>query len=227
MTFLHRSRAKSNLVFVFAATTFSAGSTKLKKVSPMPQTILQIDTSARLAGSTSRRLTALIAEKLSAEVTYRDLATDAIPQINETWVNANFTPADSRTEEQKAALELSDALIEEVRAADVLVIGVPIYNFGVPSALKAWVDQIARAGVTFRYTENGPEGLLTGKRAILAVASGGTAVGSDIDFASSYMRHVMGFIGIADVEVIAADRLVADADKAQARATAQIEKLAA
>jgi FMN-dependent NADH-azoreductase len=89
------------------------------------------------------------------------------------------------------------------------------------------VDQIARAGVTFRYTENGPEGLLQGKRAVLVVASGGTPVGSEIDFASGYMRHIMGFIGITDVEIIAADRLMADADKALEQASVQIDKLAA
>ncbi len=88
-----------------------------------------------------------------------------------------------------------------MQAADTLVIGLPIYNFGVPAALKAWVDQVARAGVTFRYTETGPKGLLTGKRAIIAVASGGTEAGSDVDFATGYIRHVLGFIGITDVHL--------------------------
>jgi len=90
--------------------------------------------------------------------------------------------------------------------ADVLVIGVPIYNFGIPAALKAWVDMVARARLTFRYTEQGPEGLLRVKRAYLVVASGGTAAGSAVDFATGYLRHVLGFLGIDDVEIIAADR---------------------
>lgn len=192
----------------------------------MPQTLLHIDSSARLSGSTSRELTARIVEKLGGEVIRRDLSTH-LPLIDETWVNANFTPAEKRTEAQSAALSLSDTLIEEIRAADVLVIGVPIYNFGVPTTLKAWVDQVARAGVTFRYTENGPEGLLHGKRAILAVASGGTEAGSDIDFASRYMRHVLGFIGITDVQLVTADQMMVDADAAVAKATAQIDALAA
>ena len=192
----------------------------------MPQTLLHIDSSARLSGSTSRELTARIVEKLGGEVIRRDLSTP-LPLIDETWVNANFTPAEKRTEAQSAALSLSDTLIEEIRAADVLVIGVPIYNFGVPTTLKAWVDQVARAGVTFRYTENGPEGLLHGKRAILAVASGGTEAGSDIDFASRYMRHVLGFIGITDVQIVTADQMMVDADAAVAKATAQIDALAA
>ncbi len=191
-----------------------------------PQTLLHIDSSARLSGSTSRELTARIVEKLGGEVIRRDLSTP-LPLIDETWVNANFTPAEKRTEAQSAALSLSDTLIEEIRAADVLVIGVPIYNFGVPTTLKAWVDQVARAGVTFRYTENGPEGLLHGKRAILAVASGGTEAGSDIDFASRYMRHVLGFIGITDVQIVTADQMMVDADAAVAKATAQIDALAA
>lgn len=192
----------------------------------MTQTILQIDSSARLAGSATRDLTARITAKLNGTVKHRDLSTP-IPQIDETWVNANFTPAEQRTDTQNQALILSNSLTAEVKSADILVIGVPVYNFGIPAALKAWVDQIARAGVTFSYTESGPKGLLEGKRAILAVASGGTAVGSEIDFASGYMRHIMGFIGITEVEVIAADRLMADADAANAQAAAQIEALAA
>lgn len=192
----------------------------------MTQTLLHLDASARQTGSVTRQLSAAIVAKLEGEVIRRDL-TDAVPQINEAWVNANFTPADQRTEAQKAALALSDRLVAEVTAADVLVIGAPVYNFGVPAALKAWVDQIARAGVTFAYTENGPKGLLDGKRAVIALATGGTQVGSDIDFASGYLRHIMGFIGIEDVEVIAADRLAVDAEKAIADANTRIGALAA
>ena len=192
----------------------------------MTQTILQIDTSARVQGSTSRQLSTRIAAKLGGKITRRDLNA-GVPQIDETWIAANFTPADQRTEAQTAALALSDSLIAEIMEADVLVIGVPVYNFGVPAALKAWIDQIARTGVTFKYAETGPKGLLSGKRAILAVASGGTKVGSEIDFATGYMRHILGFIGITDVEIIAADALMADADAALAKANAAIDSLAA
>ena len=191
----------------------------------MTHTVLHIDASARLAGSTSRDLSAKIAKKMGTNIIRRDLK-DGIPQIDETWVNANFTPADRRATSQTAALELSDALIEEIKAADVIVIGVPIYNFGVPASLKAWVDQIARAGVTFRYTENGPQGLLDGKRAIIALASGGTAIGSDIDFASGYLRHIMGFIGITEVEIVAADQMMMNGEGALSKAAAQIDSLA-
>lgn len=192
----------------------------------MTHTVLHIDSSARLAGSTSRELSARVVEKIGGEVIRRDLV-NPIPQITESWVNANFTPADQRTDEQVSTLSLSDELIDEIKAADTLVIGIPIYNFAVPTALKAWVDQIARAGVTFKYSENGPVGLLQGKRAVLVIASGGTPAESEIDFATGYMRHIMGFIGITDVEIVTADQMMKDADAALAKATDQISKLAA
>ena len=107
------------------------------------------------------------------------------------------------------------------------MISTPIYNFGIPASLKAWIDQIARAGLTFNYTPNGPVGLMEGKRAVIAIASGGTQVGSDIDWASSYLRHIMGFIGITDVEFVAADQLMVDADASHAKADAALKALAA
>ncbi|QJF52646.1 FMN-dependent NADH-azoreductase [Roseobacter ponti] len=192
----------------------------------MTQKILHIDASARLNGSVSRQLSAEVVDRLGGDVTHRDLA-EGIPQITEAWVSATFTPADQRTDDQRNALSFSDELVGEIMEADVLVIGTPVYNFAPPAALKAWIDQIARAGVTFRYTENGPVGLLEGKRAVIVLATGGTAIGSEIDFASGYLRHMMGFIGIHDVEIIAADRLMADADTALSSAKKQIRDLAA
>jgi len=118
----------------------------------------------------------------------------------------------------------SDELIAELEAADTIVIGVPVYNFAIPAALKAWVDQIARARRTFRYTETGPEGLLKGKKAYLVVASGGVPVGSDYDFATGYLRHVLGFVGITDVTVIEAGQQMMDGE-AVTRATAAIDEL--
>ena len=165
----------------------------------MTTKILRIDASARTEGSVTRDLNDRVLTELgTAEVTRRDL-TKALPQIDETWVEANFTAPDGRNDDQRAALALSDSLLDELRDADVLLIGLPIYNFSLPASLKAWIDQIARVGETFRYTENGPIGLLEGKRAIVTVASGGTPVGSDYDFATDYLRHVLGFIGITDV----------------------------
>ena len=189
--------------------------------------ILRIDSSARTDGSQTRAMLDRIEAKLGGAVTRRDVGGEALPQISGTWVGANFTGADERSEDQKEALALSDALIAEVRAAGTLLIGVPIYNFGIPASLKAWIDLVARAGVTFRYTPEGPVGLLEGKRAIVAVASGGTEAGSPIDFATPYMRHVLGFIGIHDVQFVFHDRAMADADAAAARAEEGIAALAA
>ena len=192
----------------------------------MNRTILRIDASARKTGSVSRDLVGKIVSRIDgARVITRDLADMPVPQIDEAWITASFTPSDQRTEEQATALALSDELVAEIKAADILVIGLPIYNFGVPSALKAWIDQVARAGVTFRYTENGPVGLLENKRAIVAVASGGTEAGSEVDFATGYIRHVLGFIGITDVAFVAADRLMLDEAGALASADARLEAL--
>ncbi len=175
--------------------------------------ILRIDASMRKTGSVSRELTdRLIAGLANAEtsIVTRDLADSAPGYIDETWIGSNFTPADDRSPEQKARLAESDALVAEIQAADTIVIGAPIYNFSVPAALKGWIDHVARAGLTFKYTENGPVGLLEGKKAYVLMASGGTEVASEIDFASGYLRHVLGFIGIQDVEIVAADRLMMD-----------------
>lgn len=179
-------------------------------MSNTPNTILRVDASMRREGSVSRELSDKLIERLSGaetRVITRDLLENPLPFINEAWIGANFTDPAERSDEQRAALAASDALIEEVRAADTLVIGVPLYNFSVPAALKARIDMIARARETFRYTENGPVGLLEGKKAYLVVTSGGVPVGSENDFASGYMRHVMGFIGIKDVTIIEAGQL--------------------
>ena len=193
----------------------------------MTLNILRIDASARKSQSVSRELADSIIGKFSdATVTIRDL-TNAIPQLDEAWVGANFTPVDDRTAEQKETLALSDTLVAELIKADTLVISLPIYNFGVPASFKAWVDQIARAGITFQYGENGPEGLLSGKRAIIAVASGGVPVGSDYDHATPFVRQVLGFIGITDVEFVGATGLASDPDAALKAANDQIANLKA
>ena len=196
----------------------------------MARNILHVDASARQAGSVSRELSQHLVDALSdngTEVTKREIGLSPLPLINETWVGANFTPEENRSDDQKQVLELSDTLIAELEAADTLVLGVPIYNFGVPAAFKAWVDMIARARKTFKYTENGPVGLLEGKKAYVVIASGGTQSGSEIDFATPYVRHVLGFVGIHDVSIIAADQLMATGDEKLAAAREQIEALAA
>ncbi len=188
--------------------------------------ILRIDASMRHTGSVTRALTDKLVARLRAvspgsQVTRRDLAA-GVPLVDETWIGANFTDPAERDAAQRAALADSDELVAELKAADTLVIGLPIYNFGVPAAFKAWIDMIARARETFRYTETGPEGLLTGKRALVVVASGGVPVGSAADFATPYVRFALAFIGITEVAFISAAELNANAD-----AEARIEELAA
>ena len=137
--------------------------------------VLRVDASARTDGSVTRALADRLVETMKAgTITRRDLAAEPIPQLTEDWVAANFTEPGDRTAEQNARLAQSDALVAELQTADTLVIATPIYNFGVPAALKAWIDMVARAGVTFRYTADGPVGLLAGKKAYIVLASGGT-----------------------------------------------------
>ncbi|WP_424968030.1 FMN-dependent NADH-azoreductase [Dinoroseobacter sp. S375] len=189
--------------------------------------VLRIDSSPRSDASISRALADRIVDRLApAQISARDVS-PGLPVIDADWIGANFTPAAERSPTQIETLALSDTLVAEVQAADVVVISLPIWNFGIPASLKAWIDLVARAGLTFQYTAEGPKGLLEGKRAILAIASGGTEVGSQIDFATEYMKHVLGFIGIHEVEIVAADRLMVDAEASHAKADAAIEALAA
>ena len=191
----------------------------------MTHTVLNIQASARHDGSVTRQLSDKILTEIAADQTItRDLAA-GLPLLDAAWLAANFTLADDRTDVQRETLALSDSLITEIKQADTIVIGSPVYNFSVPAVLKAWIDQIARVGVTFKYTPDGPVGLLSGKRAIIVIASGGTPVGSDIDYASGYLKHIMGFIGITDVTIIAADALGNDADAKIAAANDDIKQL--
>ena len=194
-----------------------------------PTTILKINSSSRSDTSHSRVLVNRLVARLKqgnpgAKVIDRDVSR-GIEFIDEAWIGANFAQPDQRTGPQIHRLALSNELVGELGVANLIVIGVPIYNFGIPASLKAWVDQIARANVTFRYTDAGPQGLLTGKKAYLVVTSGGTKVGSEIDFATSYMRHILGFIGIDDVTVIAADQLMSETTEQLAAAKHLIHTL--
>ncbi|MCK8465277.1 NAD(P)H-dependent oxidoreductase [Aliiroseovarius sp. S1339] len=185
--------------------------------------ILRIDSSARTEGSISRGLAdKVVAKHPDATVISRDLA-DGIPHLDAAWTKATFTPVDARSVDDNAALALSDEIVAEVQAADLIVISAATYNFSIPSTLKAWIDQLARAGVTFRYGEDGtPEGLLTGKRVIVVTASGGTPIGAPHDFVSPYLTFILNFMGISDIEFISATGAdgIASAD-------ASIEELAA
>ncbi|WP_112321289.1 FMN-dependent NADH-azoreductase [Oceanibium sediminis] len=185
----------------------------------MADKTLLIQSSARKPGSVTRKLASDLAAALGAPVTERDVSA-GLPLIDEAWIAARDAGAEN------GAHDLSDELIAELRDHDTLIIAVPVYNFAIPASLKAWIDQIARAGETFRYTENGPEGLLKGKTAYLVIASGGTPVDSGWDYATPYLRHVLGFIGITDVHVVAADSLGNNADKVLDAAEARIAQLA-
>ena len=176
--------------------------------------ILRIDSSARGDGSETRALNDTLISRIKAitntTVIHRDLAVDAPGFVNEAWVGANFTDPDARSDTQAAELAASDALVAELEAADVIVIGAPIYNFNIPAVLKAWIDKVVRARVTFRYGENGPEGLLKDKKAYVVMASGGVPMGSAMDFALPYLRYILGFVGIHDVEFISAAEVKED-----------------
>ena len=171
----------------------------------MPKTILHIDASARNQNSASRGFSRRIVAQLGAEKVIRRDLVESLPFLDEVWVGATFTPPADRTIAQNKALALSDELVAEVMAADTIVIGTSMYNFNLPAALKAWIGMIGRVGVTFRYTENGPEGLLQGKNVIVAIATGGTKLGSEIDHASPYLRFIFGFMGISDVTILDRD----------------------
>jgi len=195
-----------------------------------PTRILEISASGRVAGSASRELTgdliASIEERNeNVQIVRRDIATN-MPFVDEAWIEANFTPEDTRTDAHRESLAFSDSLVRELKEADILVIGVPVYNFSIPAALKAWIDMIARARLTFRYTDNGPQGLLSGKKAYLVVATGGVPVGSAMDFATPYLKHALAFVGITDVEIVAADGLNSRREEAMQKARTRIAELA-
>ena len=175
-----------------------------------PMKILRVDSSAKTENSESRRLTDRIIDGLktngkSLDVTVRDL-NESLPQVNTAWIEANNTQSDDQTNEHKKTLALSNTLVGEIEAADTLIIGVALYNFSITASLKLWIDLVCRARKTFAYVDGSPKGLMTGKKAIICFASGGTPFESDIDFASGYLKHILGFIGITDVTFISADK---------------------
>ncbi len=139
-------------------------------------------------------------------ILYRDLARLTPAPVNQAWIHAAYTPADAQTAEQKVLLAPSDELIQELETADEIVIGVPMHNFSIPSSLKLWIDQIARAGRTFSYDANGAKGLLQNKKATLLVASGGVyspeSPAAALNFVDPYLKAVLGFLGIADVRIL-------------------------
>ncbi|KZY96223.1 MAG: NAD(P)H-dependent oxidoreductase [Pseudomonadota bacterium] len=189
--------------------------------------ILRVDSSMRTEGSISRNLADKLVERLSdgsTQVTERDLA-NGIELINENWIGSNFTDPADRSDEQKTSLATSDELVNELREADTVVITAPVYNFHVPAALKAWIDMVARARETFRYTEEGPVGLLTGKKVYVVMTSGGTVLGAENDFVSGWLKYILAFMGMTDVTFIDSSGLMLDETKAE-KAEAEIADVA-
>lgn len=195
-------------------------------------TILQINSAARSQGAQSTLLADELTAKLQqsnpgAKVVVRDLLADALPHLDESVLGAFFTPADQRSAEQNAIVAKSDALIAELRAADIVVIGSPLYNFGVSSQLKSYFDWIARAGVTFRYTENGPVGLIEGKKVYVVSARGGKYAGTPNDSQTPFLRSFLGFLGMTDVTFIFAEGLNLGPDAQSAGLASAREAIAA
>jgi FMN-dependent NADH-azoreductase len=195
-------------------------------------TILQINSAARSQGAQSTLLADELTARLQqsnpgATVKVRNLLADALPHLNDEVLGAFFTPADQRSAEQNAIVATSDALIAELNAADVIVIGAPLYNFGVSSQLKAYFDWIARAGVTFRYTANGPEGLIKGKKVYVVSARGGKYLGTPNDTQTPFLKTFLGFVGMTDVSFIYAEGLNLGAESANEALAGAREAIAA
>ena len=200
--------------------------------------ILLIQSSPRGTASLSQKVARSVVDDLQARhphanVVVRDLAQSPPPHVGLDFIAGGYAPPEKRTPDQAKAVALSDVLVDELLAADVIVIAAPMHNFGPPSTLKAWIDHVARAGRTFTYGANGPEGLVKGKRAILVLARGGVysnGPAKSFDFQEPYLRTVLGFIGITDVSVVHVEGVGNSAigpEKALAAATAQSKQILA
>ena len=194
-------------------------------------TLLVVNSSPR-ANSVSRRLTKHVAAQWKqhnpdGRVIERDLNVTPPSHLSEAWITATYTPADQRAAEQQAILTESDTLIAELMAADLIVIGAPMHNFSISGPLKAWIDQIVRAGKTFSYSDKGPKGLLPEDKQVLVIVSRGGAYedGSPADFQVPYLRHMLRFVGLNNLTVIDADKQAFGPEAAQKSIDDAIAKL--
>ena len=201
---------------------------QLEKTMP---TLLAVNSSPR-SNSVSRRLTRHLTEQWKqrnpgGRVIERDLAAEMPAGVSDLWIQGATTPEAQRTPEQRQALKQSDEFIAELMAADVIVIGAPMHNFSIPTALKAWIDQIVRAGKTFNYTDKGPKGLLPADKRVLVIASRGGAYneGSPADFQVPYLRHMLQFVGLSNLTVVDADKQAFGPEAAEKSVEAAIQKL--
>lgn len=193
----------------------------------MTKSILAISASAQQQNSLSRHLLAELLAYLDkteqiGTLVERDLSRNDIALITEQHIGAFYTPKDERSEPQKQLLRQSDDLVAELQAADTLVIATPMYNFSVPASLKAWIDMVCRVGETFRYGDNGPEGLTNIDTAYIVVATGGVPIDSAYDFVVPYLKQVAAFIGVKEVKVVAADGSNSHREQALERARTTI-----
>jgi FMN-dependent NADH-azoreductase len=197
-------------------------------------TLLIVNSSPR-SNSTSRKLTRQFAEDWKARnpsgrIVERDLSDGTIPYLSEPWIQAAYTPEPDRTPAQRGLLTLSDTLIDELLAADVILLGIPMHNFSVPASFKAWIDQIARAGKTFSYTSQGPKGLIPSHKKVVAVLSRGGVYAAEgapgaPDFQVSYLRQIFGLVGLTDVTFVHADRQGMGGEAAQLATQKAIQHL--
>jgi FMN-dependent NADH-azoreductase len=195
-------------------------------------TILQINSAARSQNATSTLLVNELTEKLQqanpgAKLVVRNLQAEPLPHLDDSILGAFFTPADQRSPEQTAISARSEALIDELKAADIIVIGAPMYNFGISSQLKTYFDFISRAGLSFQYTATGSEGFVTGKKVFVVTARGGQYVGTPDDTHTLYLQTFLGFLGMTDVQFIYAEGLAMGPDVAGAALAGAREAIAA
>ncbi len=179
--------------------------------------VLQINSSANTQSSVSRKYVDVIVNNIkekypNTKVVDRDLVKEHLPQLNGAMIDSFFAK-EERTPSQKEAVAVSDALVKELKDADVLVIGAPIYNFSIPATLKTYIDLIVRVGMTFKYTENGPVGLLKNLKTFIVIPSGGVPLNSPVDFNTPYLKQILSFLGITDITVIPADELMMGAEE--------------
>ena len=190
-------------------------------------TVLHINSSARLNQSNTRIIGQYLVDALGEPIVSRDLAQHPLPPITAEDLIAVHGSSESERASLQAQLALSEQLIDELKDADTLVLGAPMYNFGIPASLKAWIDAICRAGVSFKYTEQGPVGLLNVSRAFIITATGGTSIGSEMDFASRYLDHICRFLGIAEVFHIDASGSKGTPEQVIAQGNQQVDALIA
>ncbi|MDM7860759.1 NAD(P)H-dependent oxidoreductase [Alteromonas sp. ASW11-36] len=181
--------------------------------------VLAITSSLQTGAGNSTKLVDIYLDKLATTTTTnvvrRDLAATDIPHLTDSEMAAWAVEPTARNDEQQQLAQLSEDIIAEVQTADEIVLGVPMYNFGIPSALKAWIDRLARAGITFTYTENGPQGLLNGKKVTILAARGGMYAGTALDTQTEYLRNFWAFLGVTDVEFVYAEGLAMGEESAQ------------